>query len=302
MNRRILAFLLACLIAAPIPASAGQIYVPATIESLTVAGQTIGDLIYADSTSSFTRLADVATGNALISGGVGAAPSWGKIGLTTHVSGTLAYGSGGTGATSYTTNRILKAGAAAFADSLIADDGTDLTLAATSTKVKLGTGSTYFSGGANNGQMYVCHSDGTCLFLWMPTGQAGRIGGTSLKTINFSSTGIDTQTDGDDQAQLGKANVGWRGLWLASTVTGTVGAVTISKPSGRAIIAAAATSVVVTNTRATANAKCLANLQANDATALYVRSCVTSAGSLTITVSAAATANLPVDFVLINAD
>ena len=38
--------------------------------------------------------------SALISGGVGVAPSWGKIGLTTHVSGTLPVANGGTGATS----------------------------------------------------------------------------------------------------------------------------------------------------------------------------------------------------------
>ena len=40
----------------------------------------------------------MATGNALISGGVGAAPSYGKIGLTTHISGTLPIANGGTGA------------------------------------------------------------------------------------------------------------------------------------------------------------------------------------------------------------
>lgn len=60
----------------------------------------VGDVLYADSTQSLARLADVATGNALISGGVGTAPSWGKIGLTTHVSGTLPVANGGTGATS----------------------------------------------------------------------------------------------------------------------------------------------------------------------------------------------------------
>lgn len=58
---------------------------------------TTGDLIYAASSSTLTTLADVATGNALISGGVGAAPSWGKIGLTTHVSGILSLANGGTG-------------------------------------------------------------------------------------------------------------------------------------------------------------------------------------------------------------
>ena len=63
---------------------------------------TTGDLIFANSSSSLSRLNDVATGNALISGGVGAAPAYGKIGLTTHVSGTLPVASGGTGATTLT--------------------------------------------------------------------------------------------------------------------------------------------------------------------------------------------------------
>jgi hypothetical protein len=60
---------------------------------------TTGDIIYASATNTLSALADVATGNALISGGVGVAPSWGKIGLTTHVSGTLPIANGGTGAT-----------------------------------------------------------------------------------------------------------------------------------------------------------------------------------------------------------
>ena len=59
----------------------------------------VGDLLYASTTSALSKLADVATGNALISGGVGVAPSWGKIGLTTHVSGTLPIANGGTNAT-----------------------------------------------------------------------------------------------------------------------------------------------------------------------------------------------------------
>lgn len=63
------------------------------------ASYAIGDLLYASTSTALSRLADVATGNALISGGVGAAPSWGKIGLTTHVSGTLPIANGGTGQT-----------------------------------------------------------------------------------------------------------------------------------------------------------------------------------------------------------
>jgi hypothetical protein len=57
----------------------------------------IGDILYANTGTTLNRLADVATGNALISGGVGVAPSWGKIGLTTHVSGVLPPANGGTG-------------------------------------------------------------------------------------------------------------------------------------------------------------------------------------------------------------
>jgi hypothetical protein len=63
---------------------------------------TIGDIVYASGTTTLAKLAGVATGNALISGGVGAAPSWGKIALTTHVSGTLPVANGGTGVTTST--------------------------------------------------------------------------------------------------------------------------------------------------------------------------------------------------------
>jgi hypothetical protein len=63
----------------------------------------VGDLLFASTTTALSKLADVATGNALISGGVGVAPSYGKIGLTTHVSGTLPVANGGTGITSFGT-------------------------------------------------------------------------------------------------------------------------------------------------------------------------------------------------------
>ena len=64
-------------------------------------GQTsfaVGDLLYADTTTTLAKLADVSTGNALISGGVSTAPTWGKVGLTTHVSGILPVANGGTNA------------------------------------------------------------------------------------------------------------------------------------------------------------------------------------------------------------
>lgn len=59
----------------------------------------IGDLLQGATTNTWAKLPAVATGNALISGGVTTASSWGKVGLTTHVSGTLPVANGGTNAT-----------------------------------------------------------------------------------------------------------------------------------------------------------------------------------------------------------
>ena len=62
-----------------------------------LASYAIGDLIYASNSTTLAKLADVATGNVLLSGGVGAAPGYGKVPLSTHVSGTLPAANGGTG-------------------------------------------------------------------------------------------------------------------------------------------------------------------------------------------------------------
>ncbi len=80
--------------------------VPATAGGTGQTSYAIGDLLYANTTTTLAKLADVATGNALISGGIGVAPSYGKIGLTTHVSGTLPVANGGTGLTTLTAGYI----------------------------------------------------------------------------------------------------------------------------------------------------------------------------------------------------
>ena len=68
---------------------------------LAIASQAVGDLLYADSGSTFARLADVAAGSVLASGGVGAAPAWTANGSLTglyagqwigHASGNLTAG------------------------------------------------------------------------------------------------------------------------------------------------------------------------------------------------------------------
>lgn len=75
-----------------------------TLDTLTAAtggtgitSYAVGDLLYASDTTTLSKLADVATGSVLLSGGVNTAPSYGKVGLTTHVSGILPVANGGTG-------------------------------------------------------------------------------------------------------------------------------------------------------------------------------------------------------------
>lgn len=94
---------------------------------------TVGDLLFASGSTTLSKLADVATGNVLLSGGIGVAPSYGKVGLTTHVSGILPVDNGGTGASSFTNGAILKGAgtsavttATANTDYLVPPSGTAL--------------------------------------------------------------------------------------------------------------------------------------------------------------------------------
>ena len=73
--------------------------VPAANGGTGLASYAVGDLLYASGATAIAKLPDIATGNVLISGGVAAAPSYGKVGLTTHVTGTLGLANGGTNST-----------------------------------------------------------------------------------------------------------------------------------------------------------------------------------------------------------
>ena len=94
---------------------------------------TTGDLLYGSAANTWSKLADVATGNALISGGVGVAPSYGKIGLTTHVSGTLPTANGGTNLTSFTANGVVYASSSSVltTGTAFGFDGTNLLVGTT---------------------------------------------------------------------------------------------------------------------------------------------------------------------------
>jgi hypothetical protein len=125
----------------------------------------VGDLLYANTTTSLARLADVATGNALISGGVAADPSWGKIGLDTHVSGTLPIANGGTNGSATPT-----AGGIAY-----------------------GTGTAYaFNTAGTSGQYLTSGGAGAPTWVTLPNNVASISFGTTGLTPNTASTGAVT--------------------------------------------------------------------------------------------------------------
>ena len=91
---------------------------------------------------------------------------------------------------------------------------------------------------------------------------------------------------------------------FASTSAGpvTAGAVTTTKNFGRVGIAAAGTSVVITNPSFDLQSKFMAGLSnaAADGTAFGIARIIPAAGSVTITLLAAATAAVAIDWVLLN--
>jgi len=97
----------------------------------------VGDIFTADTTSTLAKVADVAVGNVLLSGGVGAIPAWGKVTLSSHISGVLPAVNGGTGVAN--TGTITNAGNITFTGTGTIATGTfTLTVPATGTAGLLG--------------------------------------------------------------------------------------------------------------------------------------------------------------------
>jgi hypothetical protein len=74
-----------------------------------ISSYTTGDLLYASGTNVLNTLSDIETGNVLLSGGVGVAPSYGKVDLTSAITGILPVANGGTNLTTYTTGDLIYA-------------------------------------------------------------------------------------------------------------------------------------------------------------------------------------------------
>lgn len=118
---------------------------------------TTGDILYASSSNTISRLSAVGEGSALISSGVSTAPSWGKIGLTTHVVGTLPVSNGGTGVTTSTgTQNLVLSNSPTLTGIPIAptaDNGTNNTQIATTQFVQNALPSAFPSQSGNAGKI-----------------------------------------------------------------------------------------------------------------------------------------------------
>lgn len=120
-------------------------------------------------------------------------------------------------------------------------------------------------------------------------------GGTAGNVLQSNGTNVVWST----QVTLDTLTLNTR-LSVEGTITpgGTTGAQTINKPSGTVNFAAAATSIVVTNSLCTSSDRVLATVVTNDTTMKSV-SCVTTTGSFTLTANAAATAETAVYWMLV---
>ena len=240
-------------------------------------GQTsyaVGDIVYADTTTSLAKLADVAVGNALISGGVAAAPSYGKIGLATHVSGTLPVANGGTNTTATPTNGGVVYGT--------------------------GTAQAYSTAGTS-GQ--VLTSAGAAAPTWTTATNANTASAIVQRDAsgNFSAGTITAALSGNATTATTAANVNNGTLTMNVSGTGLSGSQTFTANQSSAATFTVTSNATNANTASTIVARdasgnfsagtITAALTGNASTATTASNITSQANSATITASTAANAN-----------
>lgn len=180
----------------------------------------IGDLFYADATGTIAKLPGVATGNALISGGVATAFSWGKVGLTTHVSGTLAVGNGGTGLTAGTSGGVpyFNSTSTMASSGLLTANGVMLGggAGAAPTTTSAGTTGQVLTGNTGSAPTFQSQTQHINISAY-----PGGTGGNTLYAVNNG-----TATEGSVSVPLAKAG-SFTGLYAVLS-TGPVGAETVT--------------------------------------------------------------------------
>jgi hypothetical protein len=125
----------------------------------------VGDLLQGATTNTWSKLAAVAVGNVLLSGGVGTASTWGKVTLSTAgscVTGTLPIGNGGTGLSSVgTSGNILTSNGTSWVSSTPTTGGSGLFNTSISASVGYAvttSSAAAFTAPATASRRYVIHS------------------------------------------------------------------------------------------------------------------------------------------------
>lgn len=242
-----------------------------------------------------------ATANGALAGGDVTDGSVLAQGLGSHAhgrSGTTNIEANGTGSTAAGVNEngsIIAGGNASMAIGYAAD-GVLCTVSGHGA-IAIGHGFTstsYFSATFGEGQINSSYAS-------LMTGRFGVCLGTAnawVDTDPLFVLGIGTGVGTEENAFSIDKNAN---VHLLRTITagGTTGAQTIDKPAGSVNFAALATSLVVTNNLVTVDSIILCTIQTNDATAI-LKNVVAGAGSFTINLTAAATAETKVSFLVIN--
>ena len=197
------------LVAADIPSlDASKIASGSLLASYGGTGQalyTVGDLLYASASNALSKLADVATGSALISGGVGAAPSWGKIALGTHISGILAPANGGTGINNGANGLTVPAtGTAALVERDNQFSAAQGVRAAAST---------------NAGGIYVPWITGDALPALKAGSNNSGNGQIGVQGISYSGVGVQAESTTGTALQALSGDAGYAGIFDKSTAT-----------------------------------------------------------------------------------
>jgi hypothetical protein len=205
-----------------------------------------GDLLYASSSTTVGRLADVVSGNALISGGVGGDPAWGKIGLQTHIDGTLLVANGGTGATTLT-GYVYGNGTGAFtASTSIPNAATTATAANTASAIvardasgnfTAGTITAALNGNASTATTAANVNNGTLTLAVSGTGLSGSATFTANQSGNSTFTVASNATNANTGSTIVARDAS--GNFSAGTITAALSgnATTSSSTSGNAATA-----------------------------------------------------------------
>jgi fibronectin-binding autotransporter adhesin len=219
--------------------------VPAANGGTGQSSYTTGDLLYASGATALSKLAGVATGNVLLSGGVATAPAWGKVGLATHISGTLAIGNGGTGLTATPTNGQLLigngtgytlAGITAGTAISVTDGAGSISIANTGvTSAVAGTGISV--SGATGAVTFTNTDLGSSQNIFKNIAVAGQstiVADTNNDTLTVVAGGGITLTTDDSTDSLTVTNAGVTSIGGTAnqiTASASTGAVTLSLPA-----------------------------------------------------------------------